>query len=317
MTPKRPPNIVDPENKKTWTVGDVLVWTTDRFKESSMKSPRLEAEILLASVLKCDRVTIYMDYQKPLDEDERKRYRELVKKRISGQPTAYLVGHREFWSLDFEVNPDVLIPRPETELLVEIALELLKNLANPSIADIGTGSGCIAIALAKERKDARIVATDISSKALATAEANARRHGSRIEFVRGELIEPLRGKYTFDLVVSNPPYIALKNGPQAEPDVIKHEPYIALAGGDDGLAIIRPLVAGAPEIIRPEGRLIMETAMDQAVKVKTLMEETGKYEHVEIRQDLAGLDRAVYGRVKIPAQEQPKYTRAGRPGSHS
>ncbi len=309
---------MNPVSKEIWTVGDVLKWTTERFKEAGLSSPRLDAEVLLASVLSCDRVTVYTDYQKPLDLQERARYRELVKKRLEGQPTAYLVGHREFWSLDFKVNPHVLIPRPDTELLVELTLELIKDTAHPLIADIGTGSGCIATAIAKERKDATIVATDLSQKALSTAKENARRHGVNIEFFHGFLTEPLMERAgEFHLVVSNPPYIpenedleSSERGkkPQGvqtgttggdlmcDPNVMKYEPREALMGGEDGLDIIRALIADVPNILRPGGFFITEVGANQASRVAELMKETKAYENVDIRRDLAGLDRAVFGK---------------------
>jgi len=308
---------MNPVSKDIWTVGDVLKWTTERFKDAGLSSPRLEAEVLLASVLNCDRVTVYTDYQKPLDQKERTLYRELIKKRLEGRPSAYLVGHREFWSLDFKVNPHVLIPRPDTELLVELTLELMKDTASPLIADIGTGSGCIATAIAKERKDATIVATDLSQKALSTAKENAQRHAVNIEFLHGSLTEPLMERAgEFHLVVSNPPYIAEKEsselgnqgtkpqnirtspsgGLSCDPDVMKYEPREALMGGKDGLDIIRTLIADVPNILRPGGFFITEVGANQASRVADLMKKTKSYENVDIRQDLSGLDRAVFGK---------------------
>ena len=284
------------KHNDTWTVGKVLTWTTKRFNAAGLESARLDAEILLASALGCDRVKIYTDYHKPLDPRERSAYRDLVRQRLKGVPTAYLVGHREFWSIDLLVDRGVLIPRPDTETLVEVALELLKDMEAPWIADIGTGSGCIALALAKERQDAHLVATDLSPEALSVAQKNTHHLNLDVELLEGSLVEPLvaAGHRTFHLVVSNPPYIAEKDGATAHPDVLEHEPKNALLAGDDGLDVLRPLVSDALQVIRPGGWLAVEMALDQAAAVEALFRDNG-YQGVQVRSDLAGRDRVVYG----------------------
>src|SRR3954469_9842263 len=194
---------------ETWTVRRLLEWTEDFLRKKGVESARLEAQILLAHALGCKKIDLYVRHEEEPAEDKRAAFRETIKKRADGMPVAYLVGHREFYSLEFAVSPAVLIPRPETETLVMEALRRLKPLAAPRVLDVGTGSGAIAVAIARQHKTARITAVDVSPTALAVATSNAQRHlvGDRIAFVEGDLFAPVGGQ-TFDLIVSNPPYIA-------------------------------------------------------------------------------------------------------------
>jgi release factor glutamine methyltransferase len=238
-----------------WTTLEVLSWTQKRFGERGIPSARLDAEVLLAHVLKITRVALYTGFDKPLHENELGAYRDLIRRRLAGEPVAYLVGEQEFWSLPLAVDPRVLIPRRDTETLVETALRLARGARR--IADIGTGSGAIVLALLKELPEATAVAVDASEDALAVARANAERHGmvERLRLVRGDLVAPLDGG--FDLVVSNPPYIPRGDLPGLSPEV-RREPPAALDGGADGLDALRRLVPAAKAKLAPGGWLLVE-----------------------------------------------------------
>ena len=209
-----------------WTIKALLAWTTDFLAKKGIESPRLEAQILLAHVLKCNKVDLLVRYDEQPAEADRTRFRELIHRRVAGWPVAYLVGTRDFYLLSFEVSPAVLIPRPETEMLVLEALGYLKPLTAPTVLDLGTGSGCIGISIAHQKKDARVTAVDVSPDALAVARRNAAKHGvaDRIDFLQGDLFAPLNVEKRFDLVVSNPPYIAPDEFPSLAADVRDHEP---------------------------------------------------------------------------------------------
>jgi release factor glutamine methyltransferase len=223
--------------------------------------------------------------------------RELVKRRSAAEPVAYLVGHREFFSLDFEVTRDVLIPRPDTETLVVEVLELLKLVTKPRILEFGTGSGCIAVSLAVNRPEADIVATDASPATLTVAARNAERHGvaERIEFRSGDLFAPLRDGEQFDLIVSNPPYVPTAEIDRLAADVREHEPRSALDGGADGLDVIRRIVAGAIRHVAAGGWVVLECSPEQVPAVRELFGQAG-YGEILVRQDLAGRGRAVCAR---------------------
>jgi release factor glutamine methyltransferase len=293
----RPPGGAD----VVWTVGRVLSWTAERFRQAEMESGRLEAEILLASVLGCSRVGLYTDYHKPLDERERDAYRKLVRRRLRGEPTAYLVGEKEFWSLPFYVDERVLIPRPETELLVEIALEVLKDIEAPFLFEMGTGSGCVAVAIAKERPDARVVATDIDGDALDVARRNVERNeAGNVELRQGAGLEPVTEAEMghVDLIVSNPPYVATSRLDQVQEHVIAYEPERALLAGKDGLDVIRMLVARAPRALKQGGWLVTEIDPAQAEEVEELLERAGSFDRIQVRHDLTHRDRAALARRK-------------------
>jgi release factor glutamine methyltransferase len=281
-----------------WTVRRVLDWTIGYLKEHGSESARLDAEVLLAHARNCRRIQLYTDYDAVLPDDVRARMRELVKRRAAAEPVAYLVGHREFFSLDFEVTRDVLIPRPDTETLVVEALELLKPVVQPRVLDIGTGTGCIAISLALNRPEARVVATDSSPEALEVAARNAERHGvaQRIEYRKGDLFAPLREGEQFDLIVSNPPYVSTVEIDRLAADVREHEPRSALEGGTDGLDVIRRIVAEAAPRLAPGGWVVLECSPEQVPAVQALFAEAG-YGEVHVRQDLAGRGRAVCARL--------------------
>ncbi len=279
--------------EEQWTIARVLGWTTGFFEQKGLDSPRLDAELLVAHALRVERMRLYMDHHKPLLPEELGAIREGVRRRGQHEPVAYIIGERGFWKHDLQVDPRVLVPRPETERLVEIALEALAEQEAPRIADVGTGSGCIALSLAADKPAARVFAIDLSVEALAVAQANAARlEVANVEFMQGSVLEPAPGE--LDLVVSNPPYIPSADVERLMPDVARYEPRLALDGGADGMEVIRPLVAQAAEKLRPGGQLMMEIAFDQGPAVKALMESAG-WVDVVVHQDYASLDRVVVG----------------------
>ncbi len=281
---------------------DLLKLTEEYFRQKGVESPRVDAEILLAHVLRCKRIDLYIAHDRPLSENELNDFRNLVRKRASGAPVQHLTGEQEFYALRMQVTEKTLIPRPETEILVErifriVAPEGAKE--SFSIAEIGTGSGAIAIALAKGWPACRVFATDLSMDALEIAKGNARCHGveDRLVFLHGDLFEPLEDrKGSFDLLVSNPPYVAEKDLEHLQPEVRDHEPHLALDGGPDGLEIVRRLIAKAPTVLRPGGRLFLEIGSDQGVRVREILGKSGDFDEIEIFADLTGRDRVAYGR---------------------
>lgn len=284
-----------------WTVRRILDWTIPHLKSHGSESPRLDAEILLAHARGCPRIQLYTNYDEPLTDAQRAVMRDLVKRRATAEPVAYLVGHREFFGLDFQVTKDVLIPRPDTETLIVEAIELLKPQTAPRVLDVGTGSGCIAISLAVNCPNAEITAIDLSESALDIARQNAEKHevSSRIRFLQGDLFAPLGADKPFDLIASNPPYIASAEIETLSADVRLHEPRSALDGGPDGLDVIRRLVAAAPQHLVPQGKLLIEISGEQADAVTQLLAANGHYDDIAVLKDLA---------------KQPRVVRAARKG---
>ena len=260
---------------------------------ASSPSPRLDAEVLVMHVTGLTRTALITRAQELLLPENNERLHELLTRRAHGEPIAYLTGRREFWSLDLCVTPDVLIPRPETELLVEQALARIPDDAPWVIADLGTGSGAIALAIARERPRCRVMATDISVAALAVAQANAQHLGiPNLEFRHGEWLTPFTGE-TLDMVVSNPPYVASGDAHLAQGDV-RFEPRMALVAGADGLDAIRRVAAGAAAHLRPGGWLLLEHGYNQATAVRTLLQAHG-YTTVATCRDMAGNERVSSG----------------------
>jgi len=278
--------------KTVWAVLDVLRWTTAHFEKHGIASARLDAELLAAQAFGMARIELYAHFDRPLRAAELAAYRDLVSRRLAGEPVAYLLGHKEFWSLDLLVDARVLIPRPDSETLVEEALDRVAA-AGARIADVGTGSGALALALAKERPEAQVFATDISPDALAVAGANAERLGLNVTFLQGDLIAPLLTEGRFDLIVANLPYIPSADIDGLAADV-RSEPHLALDGGTDGLALIRKLVAGAPAVLQPGGCLALEIGAGQADAVMEILGAAG-FGGVRCRRDLAGIERVVSG----------------------
>jgi release factor glutamine methyltransferase len=271
-------------------LADWLNWAAGELQGAS-DSPRLDAEVLLCELLNCNRAGLVVRADEPLSAETALRYASLLERRRLGEPIAYLIGRREFWSLELDVSPAVLIPRSDTELLVEWALQRLKLLAAPAVADLGTGSGAIALAIAHERPDAWVVATDQSADALLQARHNARRLNlERVEFRAGDWLAPLAGQ-RFDLIASNPPYVA-----EGDPHLValRYEPRRALTAGPDGLADLRRIAADARACLKPGGALLMEHGAEQGSAVREILQQLG-YAGVETRRDLNGLERATLG----------------------
>jgi release factor glutamine methyltransferase len=256
-----------------WTVGRLLTWTTDFLKRRGSESPRLDAEVMLAHVLDRQRVQLYTHFEEEVSESPRAAFRELVRRRSEGAPVAYLVGRKEFYSLTFTVSPAVLIPRPESEFVVVEYLEQTRQLESPHTVDVGTGSGCLAIASAHHQPGSRFVAIDLSEEALVIARRNAARIGvsERIDFRLGDMLAPVAGEGPFDAIISNPPYISSNAIDQLEPGVRDHEPRMALDGGPSGLDMVRRLIEQSVELLKPGGHLILEIGSDQAEPVRSLI----------------------------------------------
>ena len=285
----------DQAEEEVWTVGRLLRWTTDFLTRHGSDSPRLESEILLAKALDWQRVKLYMNINEEVGGLGRATFRELVKKRSAGEPVAYLVGHKEFYSLDFEVGPDVLIPRPDTEILVMTFLELAKDLESPLCVDVGTGSGCIAVACVRHHATARFIAIDKSTKALEIASRNIHKHSfqDRIEVRNGNLLEPLKDDERPHFIVSNPPYIPTSDIAGLDATVHKYEPVSALDGGPDGLLLVRELLRQAAVRIAPGGTVLLEIGHDQAAKLESEYSESAEWAFQGTRKDHGGIARVV------------------------
>lgn len=283
---------------KRWTVGEVLQWTQQYLAEKGIDNSRLDAEVLLAYVLKVDRLHLYIDFHKPLQAAELKFYRELIKQRAQRIPVAYLTGNKEFMGISFMVSPSVLIPRPDTEILVEAIMQHVNEQEMPVITDVGTGSGAILVSLLKMLPAARGIAIDISPEALAVARENACRQGvdDRVDFELGDLLYPLKTRLV-DIIVANPPYIPAQDIAKLAPEVQK-EPILALDGGADGLVCYRKLIEQSLPVLVPGGWLAFEVGIGQAEQVVELMRKTNGFADIEIIKDYAGIDRVVIGRRK-------------------
>ena len=276
------------------TVAEVLRTATARLEEVGIDSPRLDAEILLAHVLKCRRLSLYVDAEKILPLESILRFEELINRRIKKIPAAYLTGTKEFFGLNFVVNENVLIPRPDTEILAEGVGEFLRGLGDEvTFADLGTGSGAIAVSILKFVKNSRACAVDVSSETLDVAKFNAAKFhvDDRAEFFCGDMFAPLTGKI-FNAVVSNPPYIPTGELESLQAEV-QSEPRLALDGGEDGLNFYRRIVRDAPNFLVAGGLLAVEVGFNQAAAVKSLIEVDGRFNRVEVWKDLAGIDRVV------------------------
>ena len=285
-----------------WTIGRLLTWTTDYLKQHGADSPRLDAEVLLAHVRGCPRIQLYANFEEEASEAARSSFRELVKKRAEGMPVAYLVGKREFFSLDFKVTPDVLIPRPETEHVVMAVLDRVKNKQADvvEVCDMCTGSGCIAISIAKHAPTSQLTAVDISRAALAIARENATTHGvgQRIEFVESDLFAAIPADRQFDFIASNPPYISSEECAKLPKTVRDYEPLLALEAGEHGLDVLKRLIPDAGKHLRTGGSLIMEISPMILGPVSELVSNSGCFEPPEVIKDLAGHARVVVGKKK-------------------
>lgn len=293
-----PPRTSERPSQAPWTVARVLAWATADFRERGGESPRLEAELLLAQVLECDRIALLLQHPRPLTGDELGRYREAIRRRRTGEPVAYIRGVREFFGLEFRVDSRVLVPRPDTETLVELALALTRPHAMSGAAlDLCTGSGCVAIAFARHRPTWQVTAVELEPGAAALARENALRLGAwnALRVAEGDLFAPLAPEERFDLVLGNPPYVPDEEIASLAVDVRDHEPRRALAGGPDGLELIRRIVAEAPDHLHPGGWLALEIGADQGAAARDLFTARG-FSEVQLHPDLAGRDRVVSGR---------------------
>lgn len=281
-----------------WTVGRLLEWTTAYLSTRGSQSPRLDAELLLAEALGCPRIGLYTSFTEVPGDGPRAAFREMVRRRGEGTPVAYLLGRREFYSLSFRVTPDVLIPRPETELLVVALLDLAKPRQadeHLAICDVGTGSGILAVCAAKYLPGARVTAVDTSAKALEVARANARQHGvaDRIELLESDLLEAVPPGQRFDFILSNPPYVAAGELDTLARDVKDHEPRVALVAGPQGTEVIQRLVPQAAEHLEPGGHLLVEVSPMIHDRVLALLHSDGRFQPGPTLQDAARLPRVV------------------------
>jgi release factor glutamine methyltransferase len=286
------------------TVAEAIYQAAQKLSRAGIANARLDAEVLLSYLLKKDRAWLITHNNDSLDNENHKIFEGAIDRRSRREPLQYIIGKQEFWGLEFTVTPDVLIPRPETELVVESAIKILRSSdGQTTIVDLCTGSGCIAISLAKELGDTRIFAVDTSNQALAVSRGNARKHGvsDRIRFLEGDLFEPLgeldlRGRV--DVITANPPYIRSDDLPRLQPEVRDYEPEIALRAGPDGTEVQHRIVENAPGFLKKNGVLIMEMGMGQAEALKTMAENTGSYTAIEILKDLAGIERVIVAHKK-------------------
>jgi release factor glutamine methyltransferase len=318
------------EPQTAWTILELLRWTTDYFRTKEVSEPRASAEVLLAHTLGVSRLDLYLRYDQPLNAEELARFKALVVRRRNGEPVAYLTGHREFWSLDFQVTPAVLIPRPETETLVAAAVEVAKllggegrmapalteNSSNPPLPtpygedveagfrsaprglELGVGSGAVVVALAKELPEINWIGVDISAAALAVAWHNVRRHEvlDRVHLLQSDLVSAFKPQVSFDLLVANLPYVPQPEWEQLPREIKDFEPRQALLAGKDGLDLIRPLVRQAHQYIKAGGWVLLEVGDRQAEKVEGLMQQSGAYDRVESIKDFSGIERVVRAR---------------------
>jgi release factor glutamine methyltransferase len=288
---------------ETWTVLGLLRWTTGYFEQKGVEAPRAGAELLLSHCLGLKRLDLYLRYDQPLLPQELARYKRLIQRRAKGEPVAYIIGERAFWTLDVRVTPDVLIPRPETERLVEISLVVLKalDLPRPRVLDLGTGSGAIVLALAAEYPHGYYLALDRSLAALRTARENQGRNAitAQVDYLAADWCAPIRaGVGPFDLIVSNPPYIATGQIDDLQIEVSRFEPRMALDGGSDGLDCLRRILHQASGRLRAGGHLIVEIGADQGEQLAGLAAAHGGFKSVDIHKDYSGLDRVAQLRRK-------------------
>ena len=288
----------DRQAAEVWTIGRILKWTEEYFQKANLDSPRLDAEVLLAHVLKQkERIYLYVHFDQPLEQHELSAYRECIKRRVQHEPVAYITGHRDFMGLDFKVTKDTLIPRPDTEILVEAVLQRLPAAGEASyLADIGTGTGAICLSLLNYLPKLQAAAVDISPSALNVARENSISLGlsERVEFLQGDLLTPLKAKgKPFNAIVSNPPYIPKADIAALASDVRVYEPMSALDGGEDGLDFYRRLLEESPKLLAEKGFLAVEVGIHQARQLEAFAASMSQWGKCEILRDLAGIERVV------------------------
>ena len=285
---------------QTWTIQNLLNWTTEYLTGKGIESPRLSAELLLSHTVGLTRIELYTQFDKPVPPDQLEKLRDLVKRAGQNEPIAYLVGRAEFYSLQINVTPDCMVPRPETELLVERAVEFLRDRRTGTqyVCDLCTGSGCIAVAIAENFSDARIIATDICDAALAVAAGNVKKHqlSDRINLLCGDLFDPVISGLDvneFDLILSNPPYVSTAEYEKLDKNVKDYEPKKALFAGADGLDVYSRIIEKAGNFLKPDGALMLEIGYAQGQAVKELLEQTEEFSEIKIEKDFHNNDRIV------------------------
>ncbi|MFH0729194.1 MAG: peptide chain release factor N(5)-glutamine methyltransferase [Pseudomonadota bacterium] len=288
----RPPEKTGP----AWTILNLLKWAVSYFASRDVEQARASAEILLAHALGLKRIDLYLRYDQPLHPEELARFKTYIKRRVNSEPVAYITGEKEFWSMPFTVTPDVLIPRPDTECLVETALALIPatdNIPSMRVLELGTGSGAIAVALASERRSARIFASDRSGPAIRIAQKNAGRHGlaNKIHFFCSDWFLSIRSGVFFDMIVSNPPYIRRDGISGLQPEIVRYEPHDALDGGAHGVDALEAIICRSKAYLVPKGYLLLEIGYDQKASVVEIAQNAGGYEPVRFFRDYGGLDR--------------------------
>ncbi len=283
------------------TVADAWMAGREHLTALGIDEAEITAEVLLRHALDLSRTELYLAWDRLIEVGDWARYQTLLVERAGGRPVAYITGHREFMGLDLLVDERVLIPRPETEVLVETVLDILRDRASPAVADIGTGSGAIALSLAALRPDAVLLATDFSADALDVARANAVRHGvaNRVRFLRGDLLDPLIDVgHRVDVIASNPPYVAPENAAALPREIRDFEPLLAVVASGAVETVYARLAGTAPRVLRSGGWLAVEVAAGQAPRVVELLERTGLYEPAQLRRDSLGWDRVVAARIR-------------------
>jgi release factor glutamine methyltransferase len=280
---------------------EILNQAVEKLRSGGVERPRTNAELLLEAVLNAKKIDLYLDRDRILTSGQIEKFNQFLLERISGRPLQYILGTTEFFGLEFEVNERVLIPRPETEILVETVIENMRGVHQPRIIDLGTGSGAIAISLAKSLKNSFVFATDISAEALKVAEKNAGRHcvEKQIEFVQGDLFEPLKDKNvegTVDCVVSNPPYVSEEEFKNLPREVRDYEPIVALKTDEEGTLFHRKIIENSLDFLNQSGILAVEVGLGQAGKVADLIRSQKDFKRAEIERDLGGIERIVLGR---------------------
>jgi len=292
-----------PNNHNCWTILDVLKWTASYFKRHGIENGRVDAEVLLANVLESRRIDLYLHYDQPLTVDELHRFRGLIKRRANREPIAYIIGEQEFWSLCFIVSKDILIPRPETECIVETALNIVRGSDKPDpfkILELGTGSGAIMIALASEMPNNCFVATDLSLNAIKIARKNERQliADNIISWIVGDWLKPVKETdVNYDLIVSNPPYIRKDMIQKLQPEIFLFEPISALDGGIDGLSCYKKIIPEAANRLCPGGYLLLEIGFDQKESIDKIARNCVCFESISFKKDYSGHDRVAILRL--------------------
>ena len=281
----------------TWTVRSLLAWSREWLQKKGAESPRLDSELLLAHALGCDRVRLYIDADKPLGPDELARFKPLIQRRGAREPVAYILSTKEFYGRPFEVGPGVFIPRPETELLVQAVLSALDPAVPAQLLDLCAGSGAVGVSIAAERPQAQVDLVELSPPAAACARRNADKHApGRVRVFEGDLYAALPPETRYHAIAANPPYVPASHGRQLARDILDHEPHLALFGGDDGLAVVRAVIAGLRDRLLPGGLFVTEIDPSQGQTASALLREAGLTQ-IRVERDLAGLDRHAVGRA--------------------